>query len=81
MIEKASDPRASHPAPGTEPGVAPPAGPPAGAGSEVDRPSYEGSAVPWWLVAIFLGYLAWAVYYLLRYVPASWSEWFSRGGK
>jgi hypothetical protein len=82
MSEKASDSRSAHPGPGPEPTAAPQASAPAGAAAgDVERPSYEGSSVPWWLVLLFLGYLAWAVYYLLRYVPASWAEWFAKGGK
>jgi hypothetical protein len=77
MTEKGSDLRAQPP--GVEPGKGLSA--PLEADPESAPPSYEGSAVPWWLVVLFLAFIAWAIYYLVRWVPSSLREWFSGGGR
>lgn len=41
--------------------------------------SYEGARVPWFVTVLWLLFLCWGVYYLLRWIPESWREWFSRG--
>ena len=45
-----------------------------------ERPTYEGSRVPWYLVLLFAAFFAWGLIYLVRFVPESWSEWFGSGG-
>ncbi len=44
--------------------------------SEESWLSYEGATVPRFLALIWVAFLIFAVVYLLRYVPASWMEWF-----
>lgn len=40
--------------------------------------AYQGSKVPFFVVAIWATFLVWGVVYLVRWVPESWREWFSR---
>lgn len=62
-----------------------PAGGPAGKASPQpdaidERPqfSYEGSKVPLFVVVIWGVFFVWGVIYLIRWIPESWREWFSR---
>ena len=41
--------------------------------------SYQGTRVPLFVVVIWLVFFVWGVYYLLRWIPQSWREWFSPG--
>ncbi len=50
--------------------------PGAGEGGE-EYLSYEGAVVPWFVVLLWLGFIAFSVIYLLRFVPESWMEWFA----
>jgi hypothetical protein len=43
-----------------------------------DHLSYQGSNVPWAVVLMWLAFLVWGVAYLVRWIPQSWQEWFSR---
>ena len=40
--------------------------------------SYQGSRVPWLIILIWIVFFIWGVDYLLRWIPGSWREWFSR---
>jgi hypothetical protein len=40
--------------------------------------SYQGSRVPLFVVLIWAAFFVWGVIYLLRWIPESWREWFSR---
>ena len=40
--------------------------------------SYEGSRVPLVVVVIWLVFVVWGLAYLVRWVPESWREWFTR---
>ena len=46
--------------------------------SDTEHLSYEGSRVPFFIVALWLIFFVWGVYYLLRWIPESWREWFVR---
>ena len=65
MSEPVSDPRTSGPEEGGD--LVP---------QEESWLSYEGATVPRFLALIWVAFLIFAVVYLLRYVPASWMEWF-----
>jgi hypothetical protein len=45
---------------------------------ERDAFAYEGSKVPWLVVLVWMAFFAWGLYYLVRWIPDSWQEWFSR---
>ena len=45
---------------------------------ERDTFAYEGSKVPWLVIIAWIGFFAWGLYYLVRWIPESWQEWFSR---
>ena len=47
--------------------------------SEPEQLSYEGYRVPIFVVVLWLLFFVWGVYYLLRWIPQSWQEWFSGG--
>ncbi len=40
--------------------------------------SYEGATVPRFLGVLWIAFLIFAAVYLVRYIPSSWVEWFSR---
>ena len=40
--------------------------------------SYQGSRVPIFIIVIWAAFFIWGVIYLLRWIPESWREWFSR---
>lgn len=40
--------------------------------------AYQGSKVPLFVAALWLVFLVWGVIYLVRWVPESWREWFSK---
>jgi hypothetical protein len=46
--------------------------------SEERQLSYEGAVVPRFLAVLWVVFLVWAVVYLVRLVPESMVEWFSR---
>lgn len=39
--------------------------------------AYQGSRVPFFIIALWLVFLVWGVVYLVRWVPESWREWFT----
>jgi len=39
--------------------------------------AYQGSKVPLFVIALWLVFIVWGVFYLVRWVPESWREWFS----
>jgi hypothetical protein len=61
-----------------EPGTGAPPAPAPEAEKERDSFSYEGSRIPWSVILIWLAFFVWGLVYLLRWVPESWQEWFSR---
>ena len=68
----------------TAQGSDPAGSPPAKASAEPDaieeRPrfSYQGSKVPLFIVLVWTAFFVWGVVYMIRWVPESWREWFSR---
>lgn len=40
--------------------------------------AYQGSKVPLFVAFLWAIFLAWGVVYLVKWVPESWREWFSR---
>lgn len=69
MSVPASDPR---------PAESPSGEAPAPGGEEQRHLSYEGSRVPLFVVLIWLAFFIWGLVYLVRWIPESWREWFSR---
>jgi hypothetical protein len=59
----------------TAPEIEPPEEEPA---TGPDRISYEGSRVPLFIVVLWAAFFIWGVFYLVRWIPDSWREWFSR---
>ncbi len=77
MSEPASDPQASGTSGShTRKGVTDGGGEGPAAPHEESWLSYEGATVPRFLALIWVAFLIFAVVYLLKYVPASWMEWF-----
>jgi len=70
MTAKGSD-RTSEPAPG------PVSDAPEGS-DERALLSYEGSRIPGFVIIAWLAFFVWGVIYLVRWIPESWREWFSR---
>jgi hypothetical protein len=83
MSARESEPGSGAPS-GTPPGASPAAREPRGAAADDDvraereTLSYEGSRVPFFVVVIWVLFFVWGVYYLLRWIPESWREWFAR---
>lgn len=40
--------------------------------------TYQGSKVPFFIVLLWVVFFVWGSIYLVRWIPESWMEWFSR---